>query len=106
MGVSPIRSSVLMLPTTTVVAPCAIFAGAAIEKLRQYRPVNAVGWALTVVGFGVLSLLNADNSTSEWVCFQIIVSIGTGIMVRVVTLITALQILKGPCSMFQQYSRF
>jgi hypothetical protein len=81
MGASPLRSSVLMLPTALIIAPFAVIAGVAIEKIRKYRLVNAVGWMLTVVGFGVLSLLKADSSTTEWVCFQIIVSMGTGIVV-------------------------
>jgi hypothetical protein len=79
---SPIRSAVMMLPVSFLVAPFAIVAGAVIQTSNKYRPTNAVGWIISMVGIGIMTLLDADSSTGEWVGYQIIASIGTGVMVR------------------------
>jgi hypothetical protein len=71
----------MMLPVSFLIAPFAIIAGAVIQISNQYRPTNAVGWIVTIVGIGIMSLLDADSSTGKWVGYQFLASIGTGIMV-------------------------
>ncbi|KAL4241388.1 MFS transporter superfamily protein [Abortiporus biennis] len=77
---SPIRSGVDLFPTAFVMSPAAFIAGTVVTTTKKYRPANIVGWILTVIGFGVLSLLRADSPTGKWVGYQIIVTIGTGII--------------------------
>ena len=84
MGASPIRSGVDMLATALVIAPFALICGIIIKATNKYRPANIMGWVLTIVGFGLLSLLKADSPVKNWVGFQFLVSAGTGMIVRVI----------------------
>ena len=77
---SPLRSSVQTLPTALIISPFALLSGIFVKVLRRYRPSNILGWLLTVVGFGLLILLKADSSTSQWVGYQILSAAGTGMI--------------------------
>ncbi|KAI0637536.1 iron permease [Trametes polyzona] len=80
LGASPLRSSVQTLPTALVIAPFALLCGLTVKMTNKYRPVNVVGWVISIVGFGLLCLLRADSSTAQWVGFQFLMSVGTGII--------------------------
>jgi len=80
LGASPIRSGVDMLATALVIAPAGLSAGIMVQVQHKYRPANYVGWMLTVVGFGILSLLRADSSVGKWVGYQIIAAVGSGMI--------------------------
>ncbi|CAL1715143.1 unnamed protein product [Somion occarium] len=80
LGASPIRSGVDMLATSLVIAPFGLFAGIMVQVQGKYRPANYVGWILSIIGFGILTLLRADSTTGQWVGFQILVSAGVGMI--------------------------
>jgi hypothetical protein len=80
-GASPIRSGVDMLGTALIVAPFALVCGIMVQVMNRYIPANTIGWVLTIVGFGLLSMLKADASTGQWVGFQIVAAAGTGMIV-------------------------
>ncbi|KIJ29240.1 hypothetical protein M422DRAFT_188781 [Sphaerobolus stellatus SS14] len=77
---SPLRSAVQMLATALIIAPLAFAAGVIVQVSKRYIPVNVAGWILTIVGFGVMSLLSSTSSTAQWVGYQLIASAGTGII--------------------------
>ncbi|KAJ7598412.1 iron permease [Mycena floridula] len=79
-GNSPIRSAVNMLPTALIIAPFAILSGVVTQISNRYRPANLIGWAITVIGFGLLTLLKADSSEASWIGFQAVAAIGTGFL--------------------------
>lgn len=79
-GASPIRSGVDILPTALVIAPAALFAGFGVHVLQKYRPIIIMGWVFSVAGFGTLSLLEANTTTSRWVGYQILPAIGLGML--------------------------
>ncbi|KAI0363645.1 iron permease [Pilatotrama ljubarskyi] len=80
MAATPIRSSINIFATALVLSPFALFCGIVIKGTNKYRPANYVGWALMVIGFGLLTLLMADASTGQWAGFQIITAAGLGII--------------------------
>ncbi|THH00030.1 hypothetical protein EW026_g2414 [Hermanssonia centrifuga] len=80
LGASPIGSGVDGLPTALIIAPCALFAGVTVHVMKKYRPVILTGWILTIVGFGLLSLLRANNSVAQWVGYQIVAAVGVGML--------------------------
>ncbi|KAI0921395.1 hypothetical protein AcW1_004613 [Taiwanofungus camphoratus] len=80
LGASPLRSSVQMLPTALVIAPFALVTGGTTQVISRYRPANIAGWVLTVVGFGVLTLLRANSSEGQWIGYQILAAAGTGLI--------------------------
>ena len=79
-GAGPIRSSIDTFPIAFVLPVSSMLSGVTIKLLRKYRPSNYIGWALMMLGFGLLSLLKEDASTEQWVCFQGIVGAGVGIV--------------------------
>ena len=70
-----------MLATALVVAPFALICGITVQVTKKYRPANIVGWILSIVGFGVLSLLKADDSVGKWVGYQLLAAMGIGFIV-------------------------
>ncbi|TDL19134.1 iron permease [Rickenella mellea] len=79
-GASPIRSGVNGLATALVISPFAILSGIIVQLMKKYRPVIAIGWVFMVIGFGLLSLLKADSSVSQWVGYQFLAAAGAGLM--------------------------
>lgn len=59
-----------------------------MSKLGRYKPIHYVSWAIMLIGLGVFALLDRDSSTGAWVGFQIIYSMGAGLLVP--TLLPAL----------------
>lgn len=54
--------------------------GAAVSISGTYKPHNVIAWALCVVGFGLLSILNAHSSAATWATFQVILGIPLGVL--------------------------
>jgi len=76
----PIRSGVDLLPTALVIAPFALLCGISVQVFDKYVPSNALGWIITIIGFGLLTLLKVSSSTGMWVGFQILAAAGTGMI--------------------------
>ena len=68
------------MPTALVVPVASIASGVTIRVTGKYRPVNYAGWAICIVGFSLMTLLKANASTAQWVCFQGITAVGVGIV--------------------------
>ena len=54
--------------------------GASVQIFNRYRPQNYIGWALTIVGFGILTLLDADSGRAKYIGCQVVLGIGLGII--------------------------
>ncbi|KAJ7040778.1 MFS general substrate transporter [Mycena alexandri] len=80
-GASPIRSAVDLLPTALLIAPFALVAGTVVTLSKNYRVVNWMGWVAFLIGFGLFSTLREDSSAGKWVGYQIVTSIGAGMLV-------------------------
>lgn len=78
---TPLRSSVQFLPTALIIAPFALLGGVAMKLTKKYRPPNILGWILTAVGFGLLSLLKANSPMGHWVGYQVVAAASTGMIV-------------------------
>ncbi|KAF7343337.1 MFS domain-containing protein [Mycena venus] len=79
-GASPIRSAVDFLPGALLTAPFAFVAGISVRVLKKYRIVNWAGWAVAIVGFGLLSTLKEDSPISKWAGYQVVGAIGVGMI--------------------------
>jgi len=77
---SPVASGVSLFGNAFTIAPGAIAVGISVTIMKIYRPHNLIGWALTAIGVGLLSLLNADTSKGKWVGFQLIEGVGLGVL--------------------------
>ncbi|OQV03822.1 hypothetical protein CLAIMM_08816 [Cladophialophora immunda] len=81
LGSSPAYSGVQLLPTILILIPFAAMGGAAMSKFGRYRPIHYAGFALIVVGFGLLDLLDQNSSTGAWVGYQMVGSAGAGLVI-------------------------
>ncbi|KAJ7833677.1 major facilitator superfamily domain-containing protein [Mycena leptocephala] len=77
-NVSPVGSGVDGLGLSFIGAPIGLIAGIVIQKTNSYRIPIIVGWALMVVGIGLLSTLDADSTRSKAIGYSIIAGMGIG----------------------------
>ncbi|KAG8980678.1 hypothetical protein FRB90_007547 [Tulasnella sp. 427] len=77
---SPVKSGISSFGNAFTIAPGALASGIATAVFGIYRPQNLVGWALTITGVGLLSLLRVDTPVAKWVGFQMVEGVGIGIL--------------------------
>ncbi|KAJ7279697.1 major facilitator superfamily domain-containing protein [Mycena rebaudengoi] len=77
-GASQLRAAVDILPLALAIAPFAVIGGVTTTISQKYRLVNWIGWAITIVGFGLLSTMKMSTTTGMCVGFQFILSMGLG----------------------------
>ncbi|CDO75065.1 hypothetical protein BN946_scf184605.g6 [Trametes cinnabarina] len=80
MAASPIHSSINLFATALVCSPFSLIGGVIVKATNKYRLANYLGWTLTIIGVGLLSLLKDDSSTAAWAGFQVIAAAGMGII--------------------------
>ena len=79
-GETPILSGVSLFPQTFTVAPVSVATGITITKIGRYRWAIWVGWALTILGIGLLYLLDVHTSTVAWVFLNLVSGVGMGLL--------------------------
>lgn len=57
-----------------------MFASASVSVFGVYRPQNWIGWVLSTVGLGLLTILDANTSRSAYIGLQVMVGVGQGIL--------------------------
>lgn len=89
LGTSPLTAGVYLLPFMLFSVPSGIVAGGIMAKIGKYKPFHFVGFALSAIGFGLFTLLDANSHKAMWACFSIIASIGMGVLM--ITVLPAIQ---------------
>ena len=79
-GFSPILSGVALFPQTFTVAPAAVVVGILITVTGRYRWAIWAGWFLTVLGTGLLYLLDVQTSTAAWIFLNLVGGLGMGML--------------------------
>jgi MFS family permease len=79
-GYSPIIAGVALFPDTFTVAPLAVVTGISITMTGHYRWAVWSGWAITVLGVGLSTLLKVDTSIPAWIFLTMVSGIGLGIL--------------------------
>ncbi|GBF61938.1 MFS transporter [Trichophyton mentagrophytes] len=77
-GTTTLRSGIDFLPFAISTLGSAVISGILLSKFGAYRPIHAVSFALSAIGFGLLTLLNSRTKTVAWVFFQLIAGAGSG----------------------------
>jgi len=65
--------------------PHSILCGVSVAVFNRYRIQNYIGWVISIVGFAVLSLIDADSSGVKLAGLQITAAIGVGVLYAAVT---------------------
>ncbi|KAL8714746.1 MAG: hypothetical protein Q9220_001259 [cf. Caloplaca sp. 1 TL-2023] len=79
-GFTPIISGVALFPETFTVAPASVVVGILITVTGRYRWAIWSGWVLTVLGTGLLYLLDVQTSTVAWVFLNLVGGLGMGML--------------------------
>lgn len=77
---SPAYSGVQILPITLIAIPGAAIGAICLSKLGRFKVLHIVGFAVLTAGMGSLAVLDRTSSTAEWVCLQILPSLGAGMI--------------------------
>jgi hypothetical protein len=86
---SPTRAGVQMLPVVLVAVPGAAVAVIVLSKFGRYKALHGVGFIIVTLGLGLFSTLDEGSPMSQWVSFQVLNAIGTGMILN--TLLPAFQ---------------
>jgi MFS family permease len=78
LSYTPVIAGVASLPGTITTVPCAILVGVVVAVTGRYRWALWVGWALTCLGIGLLTLLDEETSVVQWVFIQGVSGLGIG----------------------------
>ena len=89
LGSSPSKSGVQLLPLVLVAVPGAVIAVVLLSKYGKYRPLHQLGFAIATLGTGLFVRLDRNSSTAEWIIYQVIAGIGSGMILN--TLLPAFQ---------------
>lgn len=54
--------------------------GVSVQIVNKYRPQNYLGWVITVVGFGLLTILDENSSRAQYIGLQVLLAIGLGMI--------------------------
>jgi len=89
-GSSPTQSGLEVMPTTLVIVVLAAVGGPLLSYWGKYKPMHIIGFALTTLGLGLCTLLNAKSSIGVWLSLQLITAAGLGIVIS--TMLPAVQV--------------
>ena len=78
LGVSPVRSGVLLMPIVVVQAVVGLAAGAVIHRFGCIRPIIWAGMATTTLGFGLFIILDSSTSLVTICAIEVIAALGVG----------------------------
>ncbi len=79
-GASGAAAGVDMFGLSFTIPIFSIVCGVSVPMLNIYRPQNYIGWALIIVGFGVLSLLDENSTRAQYIGYQVPLGMGLGII--------------------------
>ncbi|EWC44586.1 hypothetical protein DRE_06667 [Drechslerella stenobrocha 248] len=77
---SPILAGVSVFPQTFTVAPASVAVGIIVTITGKFRWAVYIGWALTILGVGILYLLDVHTSTVSWIFINLVSGLGTGML--------------------------
>ena len=76
---TPSHSGLQLTPLVIIWVPFAQLSGRLVAKTGRYKPLHVIGFLLTTVGVGLLTLLGKDSSAGQWIGFQAVVAAGLGL---------------------------
>ncbi|RYP67667.1 hypothetical protein DL771_007134 [Monosporascus sp. 5C6A] len=81
-GVSPLESGIRLLPTILPMTIFSLIAAPGIVLVGWYQPWLMAGATLTAIGGGLIYMLDIDSTNAQWIGFQIVAGLGTGLSMQ------------------------
>ena len=79
-GYNPIIVGVAVFPETFTIAPASIIVGIAVSITNRFRWAIWSGWSLTVMGMGLLYLLDSKTSVPAFIFLNLVPGLGIGLL--------------------------
>ncbi|OBT78521.1 hypothetical protein VF21_01054 [Pseudogymnoascus sp. 05NY08] len=89
LGSTPARAGVQVIPMTVIGIPGAAISAVVLAKWGKYRILHQVGFGITAIGIGLFTLQNRHTTTAQWVIYQVIPALGSGMVLN--TMLPAFQ---------------
>ncbi len=81
-GTSAIHAGVNMIPYMCANALFSLIAGIVVSKNGLFAPPAILGYAIGTIGAGLLSTLNVNTNSSQWIGYEILTSAGLGMAIQ------------------------
>lgn len=76
------QSGVHMIPFFVTQSVFSLIGGAIVGKTGYATPPAVIGSAIGTIGLGLLTLLNPNTTTAQWVGFQVLTAAGFGLSIQ------------------------
>ncbi|KAH7062485.1 major facilitator superfamily domain-containing protein [Macrophomina phaseolina] len=87
-GVSAAQSGVRNIPYILGIALFTIVSGGTITATGHYLPLIVLGSVLATVGTGLIYTLDVGSPSSEWIGYQAMSGIGSGLIIQVAVIVS------------------
>lgn len=77
---SPLLSGIGLISFGAAVVPVSVITGLLITKSGYYRWAIWLGWCVSILGLGLLTLLDVETPTAVWVLISICAGAGQGLL--------------------------
>ncbi len=78
MGASAVDSGIRLLPLMLATVVGSIFGGFLNAKIGYYTPLAIAGSCLAAIGAGMLTTLQVDAASGQWIGYQVLYGFGLG----------------------------
>ncbi|KAH8886220.1 MFS general substrate transporter [Thozetella sp. PMI_491] len=82
-GTTILESGTFFLPFAIGTLVFAVIAGVLLSVTGKYKPIHATAFALSAIGYGLLTLLREDTPKVAWAFIQLVASAGSGLTLSV-----------------------
>lgn len=89
LGSTPARAGVQVIPMTVIGIPGAAISVVVLAKWGKYRILHKIGFGIMTIGLGLFTLQNQHTTTAQWVIYQVIPALGSGMVLN--TMLPAFQ---------------
>jgi hypothetical protein len=79
-GFNTTITGVAVFPETFTVAPAAVIIGIVIGKVGSFRWAVWSGWLISILGLGILYLMDVQTTTVQWIFLNLVAGVGTGFL--------------------------
>jgi MFS family permease len=86
LGYKPVIAGIAMFPECFTVAPISVITGFICAKVGRYRWALWFGWPVTILGIGLLCLLDSETSIPKWLFINLVAGVGVGTLYPTVML--------------------
>lgn len=80
LSYSPTITGVSLIPLTAALLPTSVLVGRLMTRTGRYRWAIWLGWALSLLGTGLLIMLDATTKPYAWVLIFVVVGLGHGMV--------------------------